>query len=176
MLKIALAAILFVAPIAAQGQDHSAGGCGPSNVNFDVKTSKNKPVAPSPPAGKALVYVIETMWEEPGLQIDGLKVTTRVGVDGAWVGAIHGDSYFFFPVDPGEHSVCTDWQSSIFTRSRLASAADLTADAGQVYYFRTKVRDETKDRPGEVKIEPIDEAEAKLLISSSTFSTSHAKK
>lgn len=175
MLKIVLAAILLAVPI-AQGQDHSAGGCGPSNVNFDVKTTKNRPAAPAPPAGKALVYVIETMWEQPGINIDGLKVTTRVGVDGVWVGAIHGDSYFFFPVDPGEHSICTDWQSSFSTRSRLASAADLTAEAGQVYYFRTKVRDETKDRPGEVKVEPIDAAEGNLLLSSSTFSTSKAKK
>jgi hypothetical protein len=176
--KILLVTLLLSLPILtrAQNYDHSAGGCGPKKTQFDVKTTKVQPPAPKPGDRAALVYVIEWMWLEPGINIDGAKPTTRVGVDGSWVGANHGDSYFFFPIDAGNHSICTDWQSAFYARSGLASAADLVADAGGVYYFRVKVRDADHDRPGEVKIEQIDAAEGRLLVAASEFATSHQKK
>jgi len=64
-------------------------------------------------------------------------------VAGMWIGANHGNSYFYFPVDPGERSICTGWQSALYTRSDLASAADLSAQSGRTYYFRIGVRDVT---------------------------------
>jgi hypothetical protein len=179
MLKIVLTALLLGLPIFAQAQasdDQSDGGCGSSKAGWDVKTVKDHPPSPKPQDGKALVYVVQTMWVQPGIVIGSQKATTRVGVDGSWVGANHGDSYFFFPVDPGEHSICTDWQSTFYARSGLASAADLNAEAGAIYYFRVKVRDANEYHPGEVKIEPIDRSEARLLLGRSSFSTSHPKK
>jgi len=130
--------------------------------------------APKPPDGKALVYVVQTMVDAP--VIGGNKATTRVGLDGAWVGANHGDSYFTFPVDPGHHSVCTDWQSVLYTRSGLASAADLDAQAGRIYYFRVSVRDVTNYRSGDVEIESIDKSEARLLMGKSKYATFYPKK
>lgn len=180
MLKILALAVLFGAPLLTQAQasnDHTGGGCGPSKAGFDVKTdSKQRPLPAKPDDGKALVYVLQTAWEQPGIVIGSQKPITRVGVDGAWVGANHGDSYFFFSVDPGQHSVCTDWQSSFYERSGLASAVDLNAQAGAIYYFRVKVRDAIQGRPGEVKIEPVDRSEWNLLFGSSSFATSHLKK
>jgi hypothetical protein len=179
MLKLLLVGLLLGLPILTQAQsseDQIGGGCGSSKDGWDVKTVKDHAPAPTPQDGKALVFVVQTMWEQPGLVIGSDKATTRVGVDGAWIGANHGDSYFFFSVDPGEHSICTDWQSTFYIRSGLASAADLNAQAGGRYYFRVKVRDTTQYREGEVKIEAIDKAEAGLLIGRSSFSTSHAKK
>jgi hypothetical protein len=179
MLKILLVALLLGLPIFTQAQssdDQSDGGCGSSKAGWDVKTVKDHPPSPKPQDGKALVYVVQTMWVQPGIVIGSEKATTRVGVDGTWIGANHGDSYFFFPVDPGEHSICTDWQSTFYARSGLASAADLNAEAGATYYFRVKVRDASQYRPGEVKIEPIDKSEARLLLGRSSFSTSHPKK
>jgi hypothetical protein len=67
--------------------------------------------------------------------------TMRVGLDGAWIGANKGKSYFFFSVDPGDHEVCANWQSGTFkkTAKRIGSAITLKAEAGKVYYLRTQV-------------------------------------
>jgi hypothetical protein len=177
MLKILIVVLLFGVPICARAQsseDQSSGGCGPSKDGWDVKTAKEHPPAPKPQDGKALVYVFQTMVDAP--PIGGNKATTRLGVDGAWVGANHGDSYFFFSVDPGEHSICTDWQSTLYTRSGLAAAADLKAQSGATYYFRIRVRDVTNYRSGDVEIAPMDKSEARLLLGKSEFATSHPKK
>jgi Protein of unknown function (DUF2846) len=182
MRKPALSVLFLIlsAPFITHAQavdDHTAGGCGPSKSGFDVKTNdKQRPLPAAPPDGKALVYVVQTVWEQPGLVIGSQKATTRVGIDGAWVGANHGNSYFYFSIDPGPHSICTDWQSTFYERSGLASAADLNAQAGTVYYFRVKVRDSSQQRPGEVKIEPVDHSEWNLLYGSSSYSVSHPKK
>jgi hypothetical protein len=167
-------------PMVAHGQETQgaatlarAAGCGPSPINFNVKTDKNQHPTPSPEPGKAMVYVFDTVKLDPGLVIG--TVTLRIGLDGDWMGANHGDSYFYFPVDPGEHRVCAQWQSTFERLSKLASAASLTAEAGQVYYFRAIADARTRDR-GAVRLEPLDPAEALPLTSSSGFSTSHPKK
>lgn len=174
-----VALLLIAAPLGtlAQGPNHTAGGCGPSNTQFNVTTSKNPPSSKMPDNGKALVYVIQTVWQQTNA-IGSQKPITRVGVDGAWVGANHGESYLIFAVDPGAHSICTDWQSSISMRADLASAADLNAAAGSTYYFQVKVRDPAydKDNHGAVKIEEIDGSEARLLLGSSEYATSRPKK
>ena len=179
MTKILLGVLLFAMPMIAHGQDAQdaaalahAAGCGPNEVEFNVKTDKNQHPTPQPEAGKAMVYVFDTIKLDPGLVIG--TVTLRIGLDGSWMGANHGDSYFYFPVDPGDHRVCAQWQSSLDSRSKLASAASLTAEAGQVYYFRAIADARTRDR-GAVRLEPLDPAEALLLTASSAYSTSHPK-
>lgn len=178
-MKTILAAVLFVvfaSPAFAQDQAaaaRAAAGCGPDQVSFDVKTDKKQHPAPQAEPGKALVYVSQDVEQSNSVNIG--TVTTRVGLDGAWVGAIHGKSYFFFSVDPGSHRVCAAWQSNFKRLSKLGSAADLTAEAGQVYYLRVRVDERPEHRP-DVKMEHIDTAEAQLLIASSSFSTSQPKK
>src|ERR1700680_1824617 len=100
MVKIILAVLLFAAPVVAQDHLSSApvnGGCGPSNAHFDVTTNSKEHSISQPDSGKALVYVFEDIERGP---------TMRVGIDGAWVGANKGKSYFFFSVDPGDHQLC----------------------------------------------------------------------
>jgi hypothetical protein len=175
MLVVSLFA-MFAVPVVAQDQAaaaRAAAGCGADNVEFDVKTDKNQHPEGQPDAGKALVYVFEDEKTDPGLVIGA--VTMRIGLDGQWVGADHGKSYFFFSVDPGDHSVCASWQSSLKRLSKLAGAASLTAAPGSVYYFQAKVDARTHDRPA-VWMEPVDPAEAKILIASASLSTSHPKK
>jgi hypothetical protein len=177
VLKLLIAVILIGLPVYAQAQssqDQSAGGCGSSKDGWDVSTTKQPPPAPKPESGKALVYIIQTMVDAP--PIGGNKATTRLGMDGNWIGANHGNSYFYFSVDPGEHSLCTDWQSVLYTRSGLVSATDLNAQAGEMYYFRISVRDVTNYRDGDVEIAPMARAEARLLLQDSQFATSHPKK
>jgi len=63
------------------------------------------------------------------------KPTTRIGVDGTWVGASHGNSYFSFAVAAGVHHLCASWQSLAVIGAQDTSAAPhFTAEAGQVYY------------------------------------------
>jgi hypothetical protein len=176
-ITVAFAVSLVASPLFAQNQAAAAlasAGCGPDNVNFSVKTDKSQHPEGQPDAGKALVYIFEDEKLDPGINIDS-NITTRVGLDGKWVGADSGKSYFFFSVDPGDHSLCADWQSSLASRSKQAGAASLSATAGDVYYFVVKVDARTHDQPA-LRVEPVDPAEAKILIASSSLSTSQPKK
>ncbi len=174
MMKTIVAAIflvVFASPLFAQDPAPAVstrGGCGPSEKYFDVKTDKKlHPVSPAD-SGKALIYVFEDIERGP---------TMRVGLDGVWVGANKGKSYFFFSVDPGDHQVCTNWQSGTFkeTSKRIGSAMTLKAEAGKVYYLRTQVY-ERSERDVNVKFEPVEAAEGQFLISASAFSTFQPKK
>jgi len=169
---IPLFALAFLAsPVFAQDPSTAvsgSGGCGPNEGQYEVSTDKKNHPAAQPDSGKALVYVIEDIERGP---------TMRVGLDGAWVGANKGKSYFFFPVDPGDHQLCTKWQSGVFkkTAERIGSAVAVKAQAGKVYYFRIQVY-ERSERDSTVKLEPVEAAEGQFLVSSSRYSTSHPKK
>jgi len=154
----------------------TAAGCGPGNADFDVKTDNKQHPLSQPEPGKALVYFLHVETQDGGVINKGW-VTSRVGIDGRWVGANHGKSYFSVPLDPGQYVVCTDWQSRIKTYSRQSAATSFTAEAGKVYFFRTSVMEITaiQRTPG-MKLELIDNAEGQLLVSSSALSTPQAKK
>ena len=80
------------------------------------------------------------MASETDLAVDSIgTVTTRVGLDGNWVGANHGQSYISFAAEPGEHRVCADWQSSLKGLQKPSGAANLTVEAGKTYYYRSDV-------------------------------------
>ena len=153
----------------------TAAGCGPSDAEFDVKTDNKQHPVSHPEPGKALVYFLHVESQDGGVINKGW-VTSRVGMDGAWVGANHGKSYFFLSVDPGEHAACSDWQSSLKTYSRQSAALNFRAEAGKSYYIRTTIIEITAlQRIPAMKIELIDEADGQLLISSSALSTAHQK-
>jgi hypothetical protein len=178
MMKKLVAALLLASPILIHAQDQAeaariAAGCGPSDVRFSVKTdSKQHPLA-QPEAGKALVYVFEDEKEEYGPGI-GTAVTTRVGVDGKWTGANHGASYFFFSVDPGEHRLCSNWQSNFEMYSRLGSAMTFTAEAGKVYFFRVELEKRPR-HPSALKLEQLDGARGEFMVSNHALSSFHAR-
>src|SRR5277367_43952 len=128
MLAFLLPAILFASPAFAQDQAaaaRAASGCGPNQIDFDVKTDNKQHPLPQPESGKALVYVVSVLkTDDLGFKIGG--VTTKVGLDANWVGANRSQSYFFFSVDPGDHQICANWQSSLGSRSKLGSALTFT--------------------------------------------------
>jgi hypothetical protein len=162
---------VFALPGLAQDQA-AAAGCGPKEVEFDVTTDKKQHPEAKAEAGKAAVYVFEDERRDPNQRFG--SVTTRIGVDGQWVGANHGKSYFFFSVDPGNHALCANWQSSLKMYSKLASAGSFAAEAGKVYYFRASVEERTQTPPA-VRIESVDPAEAQILRAASALSNSHPK-
>lgn len=149
-----------------------APGCGSENVKFDVKTEKSQHPIAQPESGKAIVYFVEDDNSFESFP----KPTSRIGVDGTWVGANHGDSYFYFTVDQGEHHLCASWQSFVVLGAQETSAAaHFKAEAGQTYYFRVKnvwLRDQGN---GHVELLPLDNDEGQLLASKFAFSTSHTK-
>lgn len=177
MKKLLFLVIILALPAFGQNQStdlRTLAGCGPADTKFDVKTDNAQHTVARPEAGKALVYVIAEERTTGGLQIG--HPTTRVGLDGKWVGANHGSSYFSFAVDPGKHRVCSDWQSSFKSIQKLSGAADLNAEEGKTYFFRVTVHMYHEDHPAYLKLEAIDEAQGLLLISKSGLSTSTAKK
>jgi hypothetical protein len=109
--------------------------CGDDKVKFDVATKKNQPAPAGPLAGNAQIVLIETL---DGCVTCG-TVTTRFGMDGAWVGANKGSSYFTLDTAPGEHHLCTDWQSDFDFLKQKVGLISFTAEAGKVYYFEAKV-------------------------------------
>jgi hypothetical protein len=146
----------------------TAAGCGPSQVQFDVKLDDTLHVLAQPEAGKAIVYVFEDDFTGP---------TMRIGVDGSWAGATNGKSFIYFSIAPGEHNVCTEWQSNVFkkTSERVGGAISLNLEAGKVYYLRMTFEEVTK-ASGRIKLDLTDNAEGQFLLSSSALSNSHPKK
>jgi hypothetical protein len=177
--KLLFVFLLVASPVFAQDQTadaRAAAGCGPANVEFSVKTNKSQHPLPQPEAGKAMIYILEEVkTDDLGFRLGGIIL--RLGLNGSWIGATNSQSYLFFPVDPGDHHICANWQSSIEGRSKLGSAVSLTAEAGKVYFFRAKVYAITDhDHPLSMKLEAIDPAEAQFQISNFALSTSHPKK
>jgi hypothetical protein len=181
-MKAALVVILFVIPLAtfAFAQDSSSlaaaeAACGPAQVQFNAQAAKDQSptLSPAQPeAGKSLVYVVE-VFDKAANQIS--KPTLRVGLDGKWVGADKSDSYISFVVDPGEHHLCTRWQSSWKRFSDKAAFASLTADPGKVYYFRARIIEGAGSNFA-IDFAPVNEDEGKYLVASSAPSVSHPKK
>jgi hypothetical protein len=182
MVKFAIKVLAFATALTslpAMAQDNIAGpsgtpGCGDASIKFNVKTAKGRHSATSE-AGKALVYFIEN--DENYQSVP--KPTTRAGLDGKWVGATHGNSYFAFSIDPGVHHLCASWQFSAITGlGNKMAATRFTAVAGGVYYF--EVKDTFLQTEGlpikEIKLIPLDSDQGQLLANMYALSTSQQKK
>ncbi len=172
----AILAILILTSSIAVAQEKAPGtavapGCGQSNGQFDVKTDKHQHPMTRPEGGKALVYFIE----DDTKFLSRPNPTTRVGVDGVWVGATHGDSYLYFAVAPGEHHLCASWQSAVILGAgHQGAAAHFRAEDGGVYYFRVK-NSWSREYPADIEFGALDSDEAQLLMSKFSLSTSHPK-
>lgn len=174
-LLVLLAITLLATSVLAQNASTfpaTAPGCGTAEIKFDVKTDKSQHPAVQPEPGKAVIYFVEddTLFQSRPVPL------TRIGLDGTWVGANKGNSYFYLTVDPGEHHLCANWQSFVgFGAHHQSAAAHFTAEAGQSYYFAVKntwLREVTIMK---MALEPLDSDQGQLLASRFAFSTSHAK-
>jgi hypothetical protein len=167
-MKIALFALLFAASALAQTPaDSLPVACGEGNINFKVKLDDTRSQSVHPEPGKALVFFIH----DAGTSSLLAYPTTKFGMDGAWVGADHGNSYFSVSVEPGEHHLCAIVQSS-FVDSR-EEFAHLTAEPGKVYYYRTRLF--ISERVTYLELNPVDSDQGRNLIASYPLSLSTPK-
>jgi len=155
--------------------------CGDDKVKFNVKTQAGQP-APAPPvAGKAQIVFIETMDEENLAFCKDCDVVARLGLDGAWVGANKGNSYFAYTVEPGEHHLCTNWDSPRAFLSQKVGVADFTAEPGKTYYFQARflikmVDIDTAQLEQRLDLTQLSDDEGKYQVKISALSTGTPKK
>jgi hypothetical protein len=164
---------LLASPAFAQdsaGTTAALSACGPAKVKFEV-TPDQTPQLSKPPDGKALVYVVEDRGDAACLV--GCE-TIRVGLDGSWTGANQGNTHFSFTVLPGEHHLCANWQSSLKRYSSLHALANFTAEAGKVYYFRTRVL--SSKAFDYLDLDTLNSDEGRYLVAASPAVVSHPKK
>jgi hypothetical protein len=109
--------------------------CGDDKIKFDVKTEKDQPAPSAPAPGKAQIAFVE----DGDVRVGSFgHPIVRYGLDGTWVGANYGNSYFTVDVEPGVHHLCANWQSSNHALKKSVNAASFTAEPGKVYYFAVK--------------------------------------
>jgi hypothetical protein len=112
-------------------------GCGPADTQYKVKLDK-KAQRPSPaPADQAQIVFVQTL--------DGEFASgpvSRFAVDGAWVGADKGASYFTIAVPPGTHEVCASRQSGIALERENVGALRVEAQAGKTYFLAFRIKRE----------------------------------
>jgi hypothetical protein len=175
-IRIAVLFLSFSFPMAslAYGQAPEAAvltrACGPEAVQFDATADTSQHPLAQPEAGKASVYVVGSFVGE-----SAAYPTVKAGVDGAWAGAIRGNSYIFVSVPLGEHHICVNWQSGFLTPSGLFALANFTAEAGKTYYFRARTFN-APNRAYILDLDAVNKDEGQYLVASSAFSKSHPKK
>jgi hypothetical protein len=141
--------------------------CGPLKTRMKVHTAKEEHSFGTVPPAKALVYVIQE--HQMTVKVLG-SFPTRVALDGRWVGGNHSESYFYFPVDGGDHQVCAEWEVEFRNHVLPVSFAKFTAEPGQTYYLRERVTFAGLEDERSIRLEPISADEGKSLVSRLPYS------
>jgi hypothetical protein len=105
-------------------------GCGDDAVQYKVKTEKAK-VPDAPASGSSQLVVIHTL---AGDDWNGQPIA-RIAVDGKWLGAVKGRTYFAVDIAAGPHTVCVSRQSSIRAEKENVSLSSINAQPGQPVYL-----------------------------------------
>lgn len=145
--------------------------CGDENINFDVKTQKHQPPPAAPAEGKAQIFFIQV---ENQMVAPFQNATVRFAMDGAWVGANNGNSYFALTVDPGLHHLCANWQSAWKRLNKNVDLTSFTAESGQVYYYAAQVTVNSRDSVS-FGLAQLNLDEGKYRVQNFKLSTSKAK-
>ena len=150
--------------------------CGDDKTTFDVRTQKGQPAPAPPDAGNAQIVFVER-FDNVGFCV-GCEVTTRVGVDGKWVGADRGNSYFAYTVTPGEHHLCVNWQSVQGRLKQKVGLTSLNAEPGKIYYFAidVKIRQYQSGMEQHLNLAALNEDEGKYLVKTFALASTAPKK
>ena len=98
--------------------------CADQEANFRIKKVNESSTAPAT-SGKADIYLIGNV---PRTELFMKTPVVFVGMDGKWIGATRGKSYFQVQVNPGTHHLC------VMSSAHLAFNS-FTAEPGHAYYF-----------------------------------------
>jgi hypothetical protein len=110
--------------------------CGDDKAQFEVKTEESQPAPAPPPDGKAQIVFVD----DDSVKTSGFSFTTfRYGMDGAWMGANKGNSYFVLNVDPGVHHLCVSPQTVSSKGRMTVGIASVNAEPGKVYYLAAQL-------------------------------------
>jgi hypothetical protein len=156
----------FVSGVCASAKTALPDACGDDSVKFDVKTEKHQPAPAPPPAGKAQIVLIQSMG-----RLVMPEFATRFGLDGLWVGANKGDSYFALNVDPGVHHLCATGGGSGFRGTEVAS---ISLEPGKVAYYEGMFLIETN--PITFMLSPLTEDEGRDRVKAWKLATWKIKK
>lgn len=173
-MKPNLSAFFLCASLACAGQAWASAwpdSCGAEKVKFNVTTEEGQPPPAEPAAGKAQIVFIESENSKFSLFSD---VTVRFGMDGAWVGANYGNSYFTLTVDPGVHHLCASWQSALARLEKNLDLTSFTAEAGRIYYFAAQVTLNSREDPT-FGLTQLNEDEGKYRVKTLKLSTSRPR-
>jgi hypothetical protein len=136
MMIFVLLMCLALTPSARAKKNVLPDACGDDKAEFHVSVVDDHTQELKAQEGKALLVIVEEG------ESNHFDLTTRYGIDGTWVGATHGSSYFLVQLAPGEHHLCVSPQKHFgFTgtmREHLISMTPFTAEAGKVYFFGGK--------------------------------------
>lgn len=139
--------------------------CGNDKVTFDVNHQQPQATVAEaePEPGKARIVFIESVDTTSCI---GCGVTARIGVDGQWAGANRGNSYFVYPIAPGSHNLCANWQSKIGYLKNKVSMTSLAAEPGKTYYYKVNVSLASYG----FDLVPVNEDEAKFRLKTASLS------
>ena len=150
----------------------SADACGANAANYMVKHDAAAFSPQQVPAGKALVYVIETMLDYPFV-----TKKVNIGLDGTWLGATDADTYMSFTIEPGVHHLCAVYQGHAegMDEEGRTLLLHLDAEPGKIYYLRYHALF-LKDSPGIAFFDKVDDDEGLFLLQRSSHADSALKK
>jgi hypothetical protein len=165
----------LVLALAAHAQEVApnpyAAACGTTNATFNVKHAPSTTGPAQPPAGKALVYIINAT-----RNYAVISKTVNFGLDGSWLGAAEALNHFGVSVDPGPHHFCAVYQGHAANMDEEGQTLllHLDAKAGHTYYLRYGLF--LTDGGGIARFEPVDEDEGLFLFQHTETATSTLKK
>ena len=112
--------------------------CGVADAKFRVTEGPVAAAAAAAPEGKAQIVVIQTV-DTDGLFYLHNDIQTRIGVDGAWAGAVQNEASAALTIEPGEHHLCVSWTGPSSAEWKRIGLAAVHAEAGKTYFYRVRI-------------------------------------
>lgn len=110
--------------------------CGTLPVSKHAISASSVTSSLQPAPGHALIVFVQTMETAGSVS---LNAQLRVGMDGRWIAATNGQSWFAVNADPGMRHLCVYWPSKWGPDPTRTYANLVDAKPGNVYYFRIAV-------------------------------------
>ncbi len=143
--------------------------CGDEKIKVDVAVQKPPSALPAANTTSATLVFVQRLGES----CIGCSVT-RVGLDGTWIGANKGASFFSVTTAPGEHHVCAFWDAPGARIENKIELTELEALAGQIYYFEIEIGPRST-REFAMRLKPISADMGTFLVSRSKQSVATPK-